>query len=229
MQKAVILLVEGKRAGQNTAVPALEKAGHTLKLCHTGTNAIKTLNNFEPHLIIFNAATMRTNGARTCRRLKRGWESLPIIHIRAAGEPEDTEAEADVYLEQPFTPRKLLNRVKDLLPIDHANEETVRYGHISLYLLKKSVEVTGKGENRLTPKLALLLEQFMRHPLQVLTRRELMQRVWKTDYIGDTRTLDVHIRWVREFIEEDPANPQFLTTVRGKGYILAIHQNNSEK
>ena len=221
MQKAVILLVEGKRAGQYTAVPALEKAGHRVEVCHTGTTAIQALKNFEPNLIIFNAATMRTSGARTCRRLKRNQEDLPIIHIRGEGDPEDTEAEADVYLEQPFTPRKLLNRVKDLLPVDHDLEETVRYGHISLYLSKKSVDA-GNGESRLTPKLVHLLEQFMRHPRQILTRRELMQRVWKTDYIGDTRTLDVHIRWVREHIEIDPAKPKFLKTVRGKGYVLAI-------
>ncbi|MCB8949523.1 MAG: response regulator transcription factor [Ardenticatenaceae bacterium] len=221
MQKAVILLVEGKRAGQYTAVPALEKAGHRVEVCHTGTTAIQALKNFEPNLIIFNAATMRTSGARTCRRLKRNQEDLPIIHIRGEGDAEDAEAEADVYLEQPFTPRKLLNRVKDLLPVNHDLEETVRYGHISLYLSKKSVDA-GNGESRLTPKLVHLLEQFMRHPRQILTRRELMQRVWKTDYIGDTRTLDVHIRWVREHIEIDPAKPKFLKTVRGKGYVLAI-------
>lgn len=222
MQKAVILLVEGKRAGQFTAVPALEKAGYELSTYHTGTAAVTALDIFTPHLIIFNAATMRTNGARTCRRLKRTKEDVPIIHVRGRGEPEDLTAEADVYLEQPFTPRKLLNRIKDLLPIDPTVEETVRYGHISLYLSKKSVEVAGKGESRLTPKLAHLLEQFLRHPHQVLTRRELMQSVWKTDYIGDTRTLDVHIRWVREHIELNPAKPEFLKTVRGKGYILAI-------
>ena len=229
MQKAVILLVEGKRAGQYTAVPALEKVGHVVKLCHTGSAAVKKLADLTPHLIIFNAATMRTNGSRTCRRLKRTKEELPLIHIRAFGEPEDQSAEADVYLEQPFTPRKLLNRVKDLLPIDHSEEETVRYGHISLYLSKKSVEVTGQGESRLTPKLTHLLEQFLRHPCKVLTRRELMQRVWKTDYIGDTRTLDVHIRWVREHIEKNPAKPKFLKTVRGKGYILTIPSNNKTK
>jgi DNA-binding response OmpR family regulator len=222
MQKAVILLVEGKRAGQFTAVSAFKKTEHTLELCHTGVAAVAALKHCTPHLIIFNAATMRTNGARTCRRLKRVSPKLPIIHIRAFDEPEDKAAEADVYLEQPFTPRKLLNRVKDLLPVDHANEEIVRYGHITLYLTKKSVEIAGKGESRLTPKLAHLLEQFMRHPHQVLTRRELMRQVWKTDYVGDTRTLDVHIRWTREFIEEDPAKPQFLKTVRGKGYFLGI-------
>ncbi|WP_420642891.1 response regulator transcription factor [Candidatus Leptofilum sp.] len=227
MQKAVILLVEGKRAGQNTAVPALEKAGHTIKLCHTGSAAINTLKTFSPHLVIFNAASMRTNGVRTCRRLKKNHHELPIIHVRAAGEPQYSEAEADVYLEQPFTPRKLLNRVKDLLPIDHAIEEIVRYGHISLYLSKKSVDA-GKGETRLTPKLVLLLEQFMRHPHRLLTRRALMQHVWNTDYIGDTRTLDVHIRWVREQIEQDPAKPQYLKTIRGKGYILTISNSQTK-
>lgn len=225
MQKAVILLVEGKRAGQNTAVPALEKAGHTVELCNTGSEALVAIKQIEPHLIIFNASSMRTNGSRTCRRLKKRHEELPIIHVRAAGEDRDLDAGADVYLEQPFTPRKLLNRVKDLLPIDHSVEETVRFGHISLYLSKKSVDA-GQGENRLTPKLAHLLEQFMRHPHQVLTRRQLMQEVWKTDYIGDTRTLDVHIRWVREHIEENPAKPQHLKTVRGIGYILTISKNH---
>lgn len=222
MQKAVILLVEGRRAGQFTAVPAFEKTNHALELCHTGSAAIAALNQLTPHLIIFNAATMRTSGARICRRLKRIDSDLPIIHVRAAGVPLDKTTEADVYLEQPFTPRKLLNRVRDLLPIDHANEEVVRYGHITLYLTKKSVDIAGKGESRLTPKLTRLLEQFLRYPHQVLTRRELMQSVWNTDYIGDTRTLDVHIRWAREFIEDNPAKPQFLKTVRGKGYFLAI-------
>ncbi len=221
MQKAVILLVEGKRAGQNTAVQALEKAGYTVKLCHSGTAALTALKESSPHLIIFNAASMRTNGERTCRRLKKNSQELPIIHVRAAETPAEPEADADVYLLQPFTPRKLLNRVKDLLPIDHSVEETVRFGHISLCLSKKSVDA-GKGEARLTPKLARLLEQFLRHPHQLLTRRELMRHVWNTDYIGDTRTLDVHIRWVREHIEVDPAKPKFLRTVRGKGYILSL-------
>jgi DNA-binding response OmpR family regulator len=74
----------------------------------------------------------------------------------------------------------------------------------------------------LTPKQAQLLEEFVRYPNQVVSRRQLMQNVWRTDYIGDTRTLDVHIRWVREIIEEDPAQPKLLRTVRGKGYIFTM-------
>jgi DNA-binding response OmpR family regulator len=129
---------------------------------------------------------------------------------------------ADVYLEQPFTGRKLLNRVRDLLPVDLNQEEIIRFGGILFYRSKRAVETVDKGEQRLTPKLALLLEEFLRHPNELVSRRQLMRNVWQTDYVGDTRTLDVHMRWVRECIEEDPSNPTFLRTVRGKGFILAI-------
>ena len=135
---------------------------------------------------------------------------------------EDPAAEADVYLEHPYTARKLLNRVRALLPADDINGEVVRCGPITLYLSKPSVEVPGKSECRLTPKLANLLEEFVRHPNEIISRRQLMQNVWNTDYIGDTRTLDVHIRWMREIIEVDPAKPELLKTVRGKGYVFCI-------
>ena len=78
----------------------------------------------------------------------------------------------------------------------------------------------GQGEQRLTPKLAALLEEFLRHAGVLVTRRQFMHDVWHTDYIGDTRTLDVHIRWVRELIEEDPSDPRLLKTVRGQGFVL---------
>jgi DNA-binding response OmpR family regulator len=165
---------------------------------------------------------MRTNGARTCRQLRRRLPDIGIIHVREKGADKRQIEDADVYLELPFTHRKILNRIKQLLPADEATEEIVRYGQITLYRNKRSVDVGGRGEVKLTPKLAALLEEFMRHPHQVVTRRQLMQNVWETDYIGDTRTLDVHIRWMREILEADPGKPQLLQTVRGKGYILAV-------
>ncbi|MCZ7673350.1 MAG: hypothetical protein M5U34_42670 [Chloroflexi bacterium] len=90
--------------------------------------------------------------------------------MRNAGELEDAEAEADVYLEHPFTPRKLFNRIKMLLPTDDVTEEVVRYGPITFFPNKPSVDVSGKGEQRLTPKLAQLLQEFLRHPNEVVTR-----------------------------------------------------------
>lgn len=218
----LVLLVEGQGAGQDSLAVMLEKSPYSLLVTHTGTEALTWLSDNRPDLIIFDASTMRSTGVRICRRLRRAAEHVPIIHSRAAGEEEDRSAEADVYLERPFSGRKLLNRVRALLPADSANEEIVRYGGLTLFRTKRSVGVAGKGEYTLTPKLALLLETFIRHPNELLTRRQLMQTVWQTDFIGDTRTLDVHIRWVRECIEANPSAPQLLMTVRGQGYILKI-------
>ena len=220
-ETAVILLIEGAPNSHSFA-PALEKAGYQPEYFHTGVNALNWALQHTPDLIVFDAASMRSSGSRSCRRLRRALGDVPIIHCRAEGEKEDASAEADVYLELPFTPRKLLNRVRALLPADDLTEEVVRCGCITLYRAKRSVEVNGQGERSLTPKQAQLLEEFIRYPNQIISRRQLMQNVWRTDYIGDTRTLDVHIRWVREIIEEDPAHPQLLRTVRGKGYVFKM-------
>ncbi len=224
-QTAVILLIEGT-PNHNSFTPALEKVGYQLESFHTGVNALNWAVNNAPDIIVFDAASMRSSGTRSCRRLRRALGDVPIIHCRAQGEKEDVSAEADVYLVQPFTPRKLLNRIRALLPADGMVEEVIRCGCITLYREKRSVEVNGQGEQALTPKQAQLLEEFVRFPNQVVSRRQLMQDVWKTDYIGDTRTLDVHIRWVREIIERDPAKPRLLRTVRGKGYIFNMLQSS---
>jgi two-component system, OmpR family, phosphate regulon response regulator PhoB len=218
---AALLLVEGRGIGAQSLAEALEKAGYRLSVCHTGKAALAWIAQEKPDLVVFDAASMRSNGSRTCRRLRRevGLE-IPIIHTRLNGEPEDLSAEADAYLAHPFTARKLLNRIRALLPADGCHEEVVRYGNLTIYLAKPSVEVNGQGEKSLTPKLMQLLQEFIRYPNQVVGRRQLMQNVWKTDYVGDTRTLDVHIRWMRELIEEDPAHPKLLITVRGQGYLL---------
>jgi len=217
-----VLLVEGQTAGRESLASMLEKAGYTIHIVNTGAEALSWLDENHSDLIVFDASTMRSNGVRNCRRLRRLAERIPIIHSRAAGEAEDRTAEADVYLERPFSSRKLINRTKALLPADISREEIVRYGSITLYRIKRSVDVAGKGEFTLTPKLALLLEMFVRHPNQLLTRPQLMLAVWETDFVGDTRTLDVHIRWIRECIETDPSRPQLLKTIRGQGYLLNI-------
>jgi DNA-binding response OmpR family regulator len=225
----LVLLVEGQNAGRDSIQPMLLKAGYELAVVHSGTDALAWLQDRAPHLIIFDASTMRSNGVRNCRRLRRYAELIPIIHSRAAGEEEDRSAGADVYLERPFSARRLLNRVRALLPADSSREEIVRYGNLTLFRNKRSVGVNGRGEFTLTPKLAQLLEAFIRQPGVLLTRRELMQIVWQTDFVGDTRTLDVHIRWVRECIEDDPGQPQLLRTVRGKGYLLWVESGGEKK
>ena len=219
---SLVLLVEGKGAGHDSLAPMIQRAGHDVAISNDGAEAVSWLSSHRPDLIVFDASTLRSNGVRVCRRLGKIAEGIPIIHSRAAGVEEDRSAGADVYLERPFSQRKLLNRVKALLPADSTIEEIVRYGEITLFRNKRSVYVAGKGEYALTPKLASLLETLMRHPNELMTRKHLMQTVWQTDFIGDTRTLDVHIRWVRECIEVDPSNPVILRTIRAKGYLLGI-------
>jgi len=222
MQEATILVVEGRNASSDSLVPALDKAGYDTRVVHTGIAALNLIKNCEPDLVVFDASSMRSNGTRTCRRIRNALGDTPMIHSRSADTIEDRDAQADVYLMKPFTPRKLMNRIRTLLPSDDLKEETIRCGAITFFRSKRSVDVGGQGERPLTPKLARLLEEFFRFPNEVITRRQLMHNVWKTDYIGDTRTLDVHIRWIREFIEDNPARPKLLKTVRGQGYIFKV-------
>jgi DNA-binding response OmpR family regulator len=228
MRNVVILLVEGRRAGPDSLAEALQKTGCRVCVAHTGSATFQWIGeNGHPDLIVFDASTLRTSGVRICRRLRRILDNTPILHSRAENAPHDDSLQADVYLKRPFTSRKLLNRLRILLPADKSKEQIIYCGRLTLYPDKRTVEVDGQGEFSLTPKLAQLLEEFMRHPEQLVTRRQLMQNVWQTDYVGDTRTLDVHIRWVREYIETDPGNPKLLQTVRGQGYIF--HPSHLER
>lgn len=122
-------------------------------------------------------------------------------------------------LQLPFTPRKVLNRVTRLLK--ERQGSIVKAGRLTLNLQTRCVSY-GEVIHRLTPKQADLLQVFMEHEGETLTRKALMATVWNTDYLGDTRTLDVHVRWIRERIEDDPGHPQYLRTVRGIGYRFGI-------
>lgn len=225
MHKGEILLIEGGKAGENSLAFALRKSGFSFHTVHTATAAFSFIEaGAKPDLVILDVSAMRSNGARTCRRLRHLLGDTPIIYCRAQNSQEEPPAEADLDLQHPFTSRKLINRVRALLPIDEDKEEIIRCGPLTLYLQKRSVEIGNQGERKLTPKLTELLVQFLRHPEEVIHRSQLIHDVWKTDYLGDTRTLDVHIRWVRQRIEPDPANPRLLVTIRGAGYIFRPSQ-----
>ena len=219
---ATILLVESKNTGNRSLKPALTRSDLIVVIADTGANALEIASSNRPDLVIVDASTMRSNGVRICRRLRSALHTTPIIHCRDMDHTLDRSANADVYLAQPFTARKILNRIRVLLPADDLKEEIVRAGGITFYPSKRSVDVDGRGEKRLTPKLAQLLDEFLRHPNEVLERDYLMVHVWKTNYFGDTRTLDVHMRWIREIIEKNPAKPELVRTVRSVGYIFTI-------
>jgi DNA-binding response OmpR family regulator len=142
----------------------------------------------------------------------------PILLIANPKHPISKEC-ADVVLKQPFTIRKLVNRIMPLLPADGNN--LLHAGPIELDLERKFVRC-GEQEARLTPRLALLLKILMQHPGEVLEREQLFREVWNTEYTADTRTLDVHISWLRQAFEATPRKPRYLKTIRGVGYRLDV-------
>jgi DNA-binding response OmpR family regulator len=120
----------------------------------------------------------------------------------------------------PFTLRKLLNRIRLLVPAKGGR--ALKAGPITLFLDDNAVQVDGDEPQQLTPHLTALLKMLMHCRGEVVTRKRLFREVWQTDYMGDTRTLDVHISWLRRKIEANARNPQYLKTHRGVGYILAV-------
>jgi DNA-binding response OmpR family regulator len=182
-------------------------------------NALSAASKGKPDVIILDAASMRTTGTRLCRRAREKLDGTPIILVSPEGSQPDPGCGASQTLVQPFTPRKLINRVDRLIPGDE--RETLKLGPIKLDKAKNRV-YTKSGQSRLTPKLARLLEIFMNNPGRLMMRKTLIRKVWHTDYTGDTRTLDVHMSWLRQAIEEDPSNPELLKTIRGMGYRLDL-------
>ena len=217
--KARILWIEGKRAESPSFIPGLRKKDYLVEVVSTGSAALARLLEIDPDLVVINAPSLRTSGKRICRDLHEKMSTLPIVVILSAEQDFSGENCARVVLKLPFTIRKLLNRIAPLLPGD--GQQMLHLGHIRLDLERKRVRCQGR-EARLTPRLTHLLQVLMQHAGEVVERQQLFKDVWDTDYTLDTRTLDVHISWLREALEEDPRHPQYLKTIRGLGYRLDV-------
>ncbi len=209
--------MEGKRTDNNSFVSALQKKEYLVEIVPTGSAAMARLVELDPDLMVVNAASLRSSGKRICNEIREKSSELPILLIVSPEHSLSGITSANVVLELPFTSRKLLNRIAPLLPGDGKN--IIHVGFIRLDLERKRVRCLGR-EARLTPRLAHLLRVLLMHAGEAVDRQRLFSEVWDTQYTGDTRTLDVHISWLREAIEEDPRNPQFLKTIRGVGYRL---------
>jgi DNA-binding response OmpR family regulator len=213
-----ILCLEGKHSSSPTFVSALRKKGYLVEAVSTGKTALASLDSIIPDVVVVNAASMRTSGVRICQSLRDHIESLPIILISEnSGAPAG--APVNLILELPFTIRKLENRIKPFLPLE--SDKILEAGDLQLDLEHHQFRC-GEREARLTPRLSSLLEMLMRKPNEVITRDELFRKIWETDFTDDTRTLDVHISWLRKAIEEDPRKPEYLKTLRGVGYRLDV-------
>ena len=219
MGTAKLLLVESRRTNASSYAPVLEKKGYAVHTEHTLQHALRGVRSFSPDIVLIDAVSLRTSGTGIVRALRAEMNGTPILLVTPADASPDPQAGATLVLAQPFTARKLLNGVARLLPAD--DSECLKVGPVKLNLARRRVSC-GSRDDKVTPKQARLLEVFLRNPGQLLTRKYLIRHVWETDFMGDTRTLDVHISWLRRVIEPNPAKPRYLRTVRGIGYRLVI-------
>jgi len=220
MSNPVLLVIEGRHSEIPSFVPALQKKGFDVETAQNGSTALALLKHVSPSVVIVNAASLRSSGLRICQSIPVRDPKLPIILILPAGSQVNQEKEvANVVLILPFTVQKLVNRIRPLLPEDGKN--ILQVGPIHLDIERRRVRCLGKS-TELTPRLVTLLTILLEHRGEVVERETLFRQVWDTSYTGDTRTLDVHISWLRRAIEVDPAMPKFLKTIRGVGYRLDV-------
>lgn len=207
----------------------LEKDGHQVITTTSGEEGLRLAKIEQPDLIILDVMLPEPDGLEVCRRLRsdQATSMVPVLMVSARGDTLDRvmglEMGADDYIPKPFSPRELSARVKAALrrtkhkkPALMTSRE-LKSGGIVLDIEKFQVQVEGEFVS-FTPKEFKLLKILMSHPGKVFTREQLLDRVWGFDFNVDTRTVDVHVRYVRQKIEPDPANPTYIKTVRGVGY-----------
>ena len=219
MANAKVLLLESERANATSFAPALVKRGYAVTVEHHMQAALRRAQAIGPDIVVLDAASLKTSGARICRQICARLNGTPVVLIADQKNVPDANCGASATLVTPFTARKLLNGVSRLLPGD--DSACLQAGPIKLNLAQRRISRGGR-EERVTPKQAKLLEMFLRAPGQLLTRKAIIRHVWDTDYTGDTRTLDVHMSWLRSVIEPNPRKPRYLRTLRGQGYRLDV-------
>ncbi len=224
--KASILLIEGKRSTRPSFQMGLINKGYAVNSVPNGSSALIYLAETKPHVILVDSASMRTNGKRICQSLRENAPGIPIIVIAESSSNSSQAFQAEVVLVEPFTLQKLVNRIKTFVPNDKKN--SLSAGPIELDLDQHLVRC-GSRQSRLTPRLTSLLKMFLEKPGELIERKDIFQKVWETEYLGDTRPLDVHISWLRQKIEDDPRIPRFIKTIRGVGYRLDVDVPPSKK
>ncbi|KAB7745080.1 response regulator [Nostocoides sp. F2B08] len=219
-----ILLVEDEASFSEPLSYLLEKEGYDVTVAETGPDAVARFDADGADLVLLDLMLPGMSGVDVCRRL-RAHSSVPIIMLTAKDSEIDKvvglELGADDYVTKPYSSRELLARIKAVLRRLAEPEElvpaTVEAGPVRMDVERHVVTVGGTQVN-LPLKEFELLEMLLRNAGRVLTRGQLIDRVWGSDYVGDTKTLDVHIKRLRAKIETDPATPRHIITVRGLGY-----------
>lgn len=228
-----ILIVEDEPALQDTLEYNLTHQGYDVKVTGDGIQAVETARNFRPDLVLLDVMLPGLDGFEVCRILRQE-TNVPILMLTARDTEIDRviglEIGADDYITKPFSMRELQARLKALLRrvrLDHEDSvqvkeatveaEIMEFGDLRLDLSRHELSKRGQPLP-LKPKEFELFVYLSQHKGKALTRELIMETVWGWDYTGGSRTVDVHIRWLREKIEPDPANPVRIVTVRGAGY-----------
>jgi DNA-binding response OmpR family regulator len=216
-ESVVILIVEGRRGDYASFGQELNDKGYQVTKSSSGSAGLELLPTVEPHVVIVDAASLRTSGVRICQSFRIVDEALPIILIVEKKRNIPKNIDANLVLRLPFTVQKLVNRLHAYHPTK--DKYILRAGPIELNTHTQLVTCHDR-QTKLTPRLVKILQMLMENNGKVVGRDPLFTQIWDTDYTGDTRTLDVHISWLRKAIEEDPRNPKLIRTERGVGYIL---------
>ncbi len=219
-----LLLVEDDQTLRDTLAYNLTREDYQVIEASDGVTALDLARQQLPDIVVLDIMLPGLDGLTVCRALRHEMD-VPIVLLTARSGEVDRivglDSGADDYIVKPFSLGELLARLRALLRRGRSESATkLQSGDLTLDLIAHRA-VRGAAALELAPKEFDLLAELIRHKGAVLTRDLLLQRVWGFDYGGDTRTVDVHIRWLREKIEADPANPQRIETVRGLGYRFA--------
>jgi len=230
-----ILIVEDEVTLQETLAYNLRRQGYEVEVAGDGQTALALARRSHPDLIILDIMLPGMDGFEVCRVL-RSEMTTPVLMLTARDDEIDRvvglEVGADDYLTKPFSMRELLARIKAMLrrvrmvreelsaqgvPTSPSPPQVLAFGNLRIDVGRREVLLNDRPI-ALKPKEYELLLFLAQHRGQVLSREHILERVWGWDYIGDSRTVDVHVRWLREKIEPEPAKPQRIVTVRGAGY-----------
>ena len=222
-----VLVVEDEESYSDALAYMLRKEGFEVGLAATGPDALVEFDRAGADIVLLDLMLPGIPGTEVCRRIRQT-SNVPVIMVSAKDDEVDKvvglELGADDYITKPYSPRELVARIRAVLRRGAEPDlapQTLEVGPVRMDVERHTVTVDGT-DVRLPLKEFELLEMFLRNPGRVLTRGQLIDRVWGSDYVGDTKTLDVHVKRLRSKLEADPAEPKLLTTVRGLGYKLDL-------
>jgi two-component system, OmpR family, response regulator RegX3 len=228
-EQVTVLLVEDEPSFVEALGVGLKREGFRVEVAYDGAEALEKFNSLRPDLVLLDVMLPRVSGVDVCRPIRASGTRTPIIMVTAKTSEIDTvvglEVGADDYVSKPYRLRELVARMRAVLRRTPPEDDAVKEGDVldvgDLRLDPERHEVFLHGKEVSLPlKEFELLELLMVNAGRVLTRETLIDRVWGPHYVGDTKTLDVHVKRLRSRIEDNPSRPERITTIRGLGYKL---------